>query len=188
MLRYVISLGFLVVSISAQAEPLRLSISEQRSYVLLHWRMIGKAEYHARITGLQGQVRINPQRDSDDSLQVKMPIANLDAHHNMLTWALKSASFFDQSRYPYATFTSSRIIDLGAGRYRVLGSLTIKDQQHPVMLYAQRSADSRLVVEQGNVRLSGQVTVSRHGFGMGQYPALVADPIRVEIVIIATSS
>ncbi|WP_241569393.1 YceI family protein [Rosenbergiella collisarenosi] len=170
----------------ANAAPLSFQLADS-SYVLLRWKMIGKSDYHARITGLQGDIVVDPDHDVADRLRVDMPIAQLDAHHRVLTWALKSHQFFDQANYPAVTFTSSRIIDMGEGRYRVLGSLKIKQITRPVMLYGKRSDDSRLVSSGGYLRLSGTITLSRQAFGMGQYPALVADPINVEIVLIATT-
>ncbi len=170
----------------ANALPIAFHLSE-KSYVLLRWQMIGKSDYHARITGLQGNIVVDPAKDVGDYLKIAMPIANLDAHHRVLTWALKGQQFFDQQHYPNVTFTSSRIVDMGDGRYRVLGSLTIKKMTRPVMLYGKRSDDSHLSASGGYLRLSGNITLSRQAFGMGQYPALVSDPINVEIVLVATT-
>ncbi|WP_241622965.1 YceI family protein [Rosenbergiella australiborealis] len=172
--------------ITADAAPLSFHLADS-SYVLLRWQMIGKSDYHARITGLRGSIVVDPQHDVADYLKVDMPIAQLDAHHRVLTWALKSAQFFDQAQYPNVTFTSSRIVDMGDGRYRVLGTLKIKQITRPVMLYGKRSDDSRLLSSGGYLRLSGNITLSRQAFGMGQYPALVADPINIDIVLVATT-
>lgn len=186
MFRACLWVGLLWCSTLAYAAPISFKLSES-SYVLLHWQMIGKSAYHARITGLWGDLIVDPEQDVADRLKINMPIAQLDAHHRVLTWALKSGQFFDQQHYPNVTFTSSRIVDMGDGRYRVLGSLKIKEITRPVMLYGKRSADSRLLPSGGYLRLSGNITLSRQAFGMGQYPALVADPINVEIVLVATT-
>jgi len=178
--------GMLGGMMSALAAPISFQLADS-SYVLLRWQMIGKSDYHGRITGLRGDIVVDPQHDVADRLRVDMPIAQLDAHHKVLTWALKSHQFFDQARYPNVTFTSSRIVDMGEGRYRVLGSLQIKQITRPVMLYGKRSDDSRLVSSGGYLRLSGTIRLSRQAFGMGQYPALVADPIDVDIVLVATT-
>ena len=183
----VLLLGLLAGVFPSFAAPIPFQLADS-SYVLLRWNMIGKSDYHARITGLRGDIVVDPQHDVADRLRIDMPIANLDAHHRVLTWALKSQQFFDQAQYPNVTFTSSRIIDMGEGRYRVLGSLKIKEMTRPVMLYGKRSDDSRLQASGGYLRLSGTITLSRQAFGMGQYPALVADPIQVDIVLVATTA
>lgn len=187
MLRIGLLISFLSCCSLANALPIPFKLSDS-SYVLLHWQMIGKSAYHARITGLQGTIVVDPEHDIENRLQIDMPIANLDAHHRVLTWALKGGQFFDQQHYPNVNFTSSRIVDMGEGRYRVLGSITIKKITRPVMLYGKRSDDSRLLPAGGYLYLSGNITLSRQAFGMGQYPALVSDPINVEIVLVATTS
>lgn len=175
---------FLVGATSSYATARHYLLNSERSHILLNWQMIGKSTYHARISGLQGSLIFNPQRDTDNQIQVTIPIANLDAHHAVLTWALKSHQFFNQAKYPNALFISSRIVDQGAGRYRIFGSLQIRDQRRPVILYARISPDSRPIGIDSYLQLSGHITVSRAGFGMGQYPALVADPINVDISLI----
>lgn len=155
-------------------------INPQLSSIVLNWQMIGSGNYHARISGVNGKLTFSPNDDTRDTLQTAMPINRLDAHHRLLTRALKSSTFFDAARYPDAQFTSSRLVALGNGRYRVFGTLQIKNQRRPLILYAQQSS-----VSAQRLRLSAQTTVSRSDFGMGQYPLLVSDAIGVDIVLYA---
>lgn len=155
-------------------------INPQLSTIVLNWQMIGRGTYHARISGVNGRLTFSPSDDTRDTLQAAMPINRLDAHHRLLTLALKSRTFFDAAQYPDAVFSSSRLVALGEGRYRVFGSLQIKNQRRPLILYAQQSS-----VSAQRLRLSAQTTVSRSDFGMGQYPLLVSDRIGVEIVLYA---
>ena len=158
-------------------------INPQLSHLVLHWQMIGVREYHARLSEIHGDVSFDKQQDTQIHLQASLPIASLDAHNWLLTRALKSASFFNQPAYPDAFFSSSRMVALGNGRYRVFGSLQIKNVRKPLVLYAQQSD-----ISAQRIRLSAQTTISRQSFGMGQYPALVSDPIRVDIVLYADSA
>ncbi len=155
-------------------------IDPQLSHLVLHWQMIGVREYHARLSAIHGDLSFDKQQDTQIHLQASLPIASLDAHNWLLTRALKSDAFFDQMAYPEAFFSSSRMVALGEGRYRVFGSLQIKNVRKPLVLYAQQSD-----ISAQRIRLSAQTTISRQSFGMGQYPALVSDPIRVDIVLYA---
>lgn len=171
-------LPLVACSYAASAAP--YLINPQLSRIELNWEMIGGGHYHARISGVHGEVAFDPQQDTGDAVTAAMPIARLDAHHALLTRALQSSAFFDNAHYPEAEFTSSRLVALGEGRYRVFGSLQIKRVRKPIILYAQQSS-----LPGQRLRLSAQTTLSRSAYGMGQYPALVSDAIGVEIVLYA---
>lgn len=173
-------LPMLMAWASLPAFGARYHINPQLSSLVLSWRMIGGGEYHARITGIRGDLTYDPREDDRNTLQSAIPVGQLDAHHWLLTRALRSRTFFDTASYPDAFFGSSRVVALDKGRYRVLGSLQIKTVRKPLILNAQQSD-----ISLQRIRLSAQTLISRSAFGMGQYPALVSDPIRVDIVLYA---
>ncbi|GAA0471400.1 MULTISPECIES: YceI family protein [Tatumella] len=158
-------------------------INPQLSHLELYWQMIGVREYHARLSAVQGEINFDQQQDSQIRLQARLPIAALDANNWLLTRALKSAAFFDQEKYPEAVFSSNRMVALPDGRYRVFGSLQIKNVRKSLILFAQQRR-----VSAQRIRLSAQTTLSRRSFAMGQYPVIVSDPIRVDIVLYADST
>ena len=166
--------------VSLPAAAADYHINPQLSALVLTWRMIGGGEYHARIAGIRGDLTYDPQEDDRNRLQTAIPVRQLDAHNGLLTRALRSRTFFDTASYPEAFFTSSRMVALEKGRYRVLGSLQIKTVRKPLILTAQQNDASPQ-----RLRLSAQTLISRSAFGMGQYPAIVSDSIRVDIVLYA---
>ncbi len=61
--------GMLGGMMSALAAPISFQLADS-SYVLLRWQMIGKSDYHGRITGLRGDIVVDPQHDVADRLRV----------------------------------------------------------------------------------------------------------------------
>lgn len=170
----------MIAWVSLPAAGATYRINPPLSSLVLSWRMIGGGEYHARITGIRGDLIYDPHEADRNTLQSSIPVRQLDAHHWLLTRALRNRTFFDTASYPDAFFSSSRMVAVGEGRYRVLGSLQIKTLRKPLILNAQQSD-----VSLQRIRLSAQTLISRSAFGMGQYPAIVSDPIRVDIVLYA---
>ncbi|GAA0504423.1 hypothetical protein GCM10009414_12720 [Tatumella terrea] len=180
MRRLIFLIPMIIAGCSLPAIGAMYHINPQLSSLVLTWKMIGGGEYHARITGIRGDLSYDPREDDRNTLQSAIPVRQLDAHHWVLTRALRSRTFFDTASYPDAFFSSSRMVAVGEGRYRVLGSLQIKTVRKPLILNAQQND-----VSLQRIRLSAQTLISRSAFGMGQYPAIVSDPIRVDIVLYA---
>lgn len=74
--------------------------------------------------------------DWDDHIEVKIPVATLVASNILLTSQMKSALFFDAVHYPWISFTSSRVVALGQGQFRIFGLLSVKDVRRPIIMEA----------------------------------------------------
>jgi polyisoprenoid-binding protein YceI len=89
-------------------------------------------EVHGTVTGTQSD-------PTNAQVSVTIGAASLDTKSPPRDKHLRSADFFDVEHYPELTFISRRIeaIDPAHGRYRVTGSLTIRDMTRDVSLDAQ---------------------------------------------------
>lgn len=174
----------LLCAAPAFASTAQYGINAQNANVTLSWRLsAGSKLYRARLSQVNGIVTMDPDQDAQNKIEVNIPINTLDAHNILLTHELKSSRFFDEARFPVATFRSSRIVSTGGGHYRVLGTLQIRDVQRPVMLEADVSPVPHPGTAPKHLLLRAQTTVSRSAFGMDSYLLLVADPINVAIKI-----
>ena len=105
-------------------------------------------------------------------------MATLVASNKLLTWQLKSDMFFDSERYPTIEFVSSRVVDAGAGRFRVFGTLTVRNIARPVILEA--------VVKDPQAQaltLDATTAISRASYGMDKFALVVDDRIAIAIAI-----
>ena len=66
--------------------------------------------------------------------EVKIDVASLTTHTEQRDDHLRSADFFDASKYPYVTYKVTGIEHVEGENYRVHGDLTIKDVTKPVTL------------------------------------------------------
>ena len=79
---------------------------------------------------------------------------------------LRSADFFDVEKFPELRFRSTRVEDLGAGRLRVIGDLTIRETTREIALDAD--AAGRGMDPWGNERIGfvAKTSIDRKDFGL----------------------
>lgn len=186
----VIALGLLLCP-ALHAMPLNhslnYSITTANTAVALSWHAFGSIS-QAHLQGVTGEVRLNAGYEMDDRINVTIPVATLTASNSLLTYQMKSRLFFDAAHYPTIVFTSSRVVSLGHGRFRVFGTLEVKNVQRPVILDARLEEQSGTLPEQGLLSLHAATAISRSAFNMDSFAALVGDRVAINIDLQAIAS
>src|SRR5258708_7527623 len=79
---------------------------------------------------------------------------------------VRSADFLDVEKFPELRFRSSRVEDLGAGRLRVIGDLTIRDTTREIAVDVE--AAGRGMDPWGNERIGfvAKASIDRKDFGL----------------------
>lgn len=161
----------------------RYVIDTDNTAIRLSWHAFGGILSWARLSGVTGDVTLNPQSDFDNHIHVTIPVATLVASNSLLTWQLKSDMFFESARYPTIEFTSSRVVATGNGQYRVFGTLTVRDIARPVILEATvKDPHSHTLI------LDATTTISRAAYGMDKFALVVDDRIAISVAIQANSA
>ncbi|KGD84570.1 polyisoprenoid-binding protein YceI [Pantoea sp. PNA 14-12] len=171
----------------AHAAPLYYTISTPDTAIGLSWHAFGGMS-HAKLTGVTGEVTLNPANELDNHVRVTIPVSTLIASNNLLTYQLKSSMFFDAPRYPNIVFTSTRIVARGNGKYRLFGALAVKDVQRPVILDATMEEHDRTAETGDRISLHAMTTISRSAYHMDRFTSLVDDRVTITIDIQAEAS
>jgi polyisoprenoid-binding protein YceI len=91
---------------------------------------------------------------------------------------LPKATWFNVPKFPQATFTSTAIKSLGAGKYEMAGQLSIKGQAHEVLVPVTMSQTGALTVA------TGVLPIKRLAFKVGDGDwadtSMVADDVQVK--------
>ena len=177
-----IALEFLLSSFSLYASPVDYLINTQETTITLSWHAFGDMS-EATLRNVTGDILLNAGNDRDDNIHVAIPVATLNASNRLLTYQMKSALFFDAERYPNITFTSSRVVALGQGHYRILGTLAVKNVARPVILDASLNGKTAGPGGAENISLDASTTISRSAFNMASFAVLVDDNVTINIAI-----
>ena len=130
-----------------------------------------------RFEKFDGQLNVDPARPESGKVSFTVDLGSASIGTPETLVELKKPEWFDVSKYPSATFQSTSIRSLGAGKIDVFGKLTIKgivDEIHVPMT----------LVQQGDIlKASGEFTIRRLAYkiGAGEWgdTSLVADEVLV---------
>ena len=149
---------------------------------------------HMMISTVRGRFeKFDVALDLDDqdptraAVEVTVDVASLTTNEARRDAHLKSPDFFDAETYPTITFRGTRIEQVGAGEYKLIGDLTVKDQTRPVALTV--TEEGRGQDPWGNQRLaySATATLNRKDWGLNWNVALetggwlVGDQIKIAV-------
>ncbi len=100
---------------------------------------------------------------------------------------LRSEHFFDVARYPTIGFSSDEIAETNTGTFSVKGTLTMHGASHPILLDARSIAERRGENGKRHARFEATGSFRRSDFGMNYARGLVANAVRLDVIIEATS-
>lgn len=132
----------------------------------------------ATFSGVTGAVTLNPDNDVDDHIHVTIPVSTLVASNKLLTWQLKSDMFLNPSATDHRVRSSSRVVALSAGRFRVF--------RHADRTKHCPAGDPGGRVERpacAGPRLDATTAISRASYGMDKFALVVDDRIAIAIAI-----
>jgi len=130
---------------------------------------------------------------SVDSLKadVTIDVTGVNTQNQNRDNDLKSENFFDIAKYPTATFKSKRVEAAGAGKFKLIGDLTLHGVTKEISLDVEGPSSP---LKQGqNLRVGASATtkINRRDFGL-QYnrmiesAPIVGDEVQVQIDVEAT--
>ncbi|MBN3341874.1 YceI family protein [Pectobacterium brasiliense] len=172
----------LLISPLLHAMPLNYTIATDKTAIALSWQAFGHLS-QASLDGVTGNITLDAEKEINDRIDVKIPITTLQASNRLLTYQLKSSLFFDAEHYPDITFTSSRVVALGHGHFRVFGSLSVKNVQRPVILDATLEEHGGNVSDEEALFLHATTAISRSAFNMERFTGVVDDRVAISIDI-----
>jgi polyisoprenoid-binding protein YceI len=150
---------------------------------VFRWDHLGFSSPAAQFSQAEGTLEFDPADPTRSSVKVTIPLESLHTGVPELDEHLRSKDFFETSRFPTATFTSTRVQkDAATGQLKVTGDLSLHGVTKPVTL------DVRLTKIGANARTNvptigfdATTTLKRSEFGLGHFVPLVSDEIQIRI-------
>ncbi|HUA79475.1 MAG TPA: YceI family protein [Dyella sp.] len=181
-LRYLMLAGLLGAALSAQAAPVTYKLDPNHTMVLFSWSHFGFSNPTADIGISNGTVVFDEQNPSKSSVDVTMPLSNLDTHVPALDKHLKEPDFFNAEQYPNITFKSTSVQPLGGKHFKITGDLTVHGVTKPVVLDATlNNVGKHPMTGQQAIGFNATGTLMRKDFGLGAYVPNVSDEIQLHI-------
>ena len=174
--------ALLGASFAAQATPVTYKLDPSHTMVLFSWNHFGFSNPTANLGIGEGTVVYDEAKPANSSVEVSLPLANLDTHVSALDEHLKKPDFFDADKYPVVTFKSTRVEALGGNKFKVTGDLTVHGVTKPVVLDATlNKAGMQPMLKVPAIGFDATATIKRSDFGMGAYVPNVSDEVQIRI-------
>jgi len=150
---------------------------------VFHWDHLGFSRPAAQFSQVEGSLEFDPADPGKSSVKVRIPLETLHTGVPELDEHLKSKDFFETSRYPSATFTSTRVEkDAATGNLRVTGDLNLHGVTRPVVLEVTvTKIGTNVRTNVPTVGFDATATLKRTDFGLGHFVPLVSDEIQIRI-------
>lgn len=116
--------------------------------------------FTGRFPGFATRLRFDPAKLATSRLDVGITLAGAATGNADRDATLKTADFFNTSKFPQARFVATKFRSLGGGRYAADGQLSLRGVSRPVTLAFTWSPGATPV-------LTGQATLKRLDFGVG---------------------
>ncbi|HEY0199152.1 MAG TPA: YceI family protein [Rhodanobacter sp.] len=181
-LKYLVLAGLIGAAASAQAAPVTYQLDPGHTMVLFTWNHFGYSNPTANLGLGEGTLVFDEQHPAQASVQVTLPLANLDTHVPALDKHLKEADFFDADKFPTITFKSTKVQPLGGHKFKVTGDLTAHGVTKSVVLDATlNKVGLHPMMKVQAIGFDATATINRKDFGVGAYVPAVSDEIKIRI-------
>jgi polyisoprenoid-binding protein YceI len=177
-----LALAAALATSSAQAVEYRTVLPAQ-STVSFEFRQMG-VPVKGGFKRFATQMRFDPAKPEAASARIEIDLASIDAGSPEADDEAAGKLWFNRSAYPKAVFVSSQVRALGANRYEMRGTLTLKGRSREMVVPVSYAPASNAAT------FDGAFVLKRLDFGIGEGMwadvDTVANEIKVRFHIAAT--
>jgi polyisoprenoid-binding protein YceI len=152
------------------------------------------SKVRGRFAAYTGTIHLEDGDLSRSSIEVSIDAASIDTGTPQRDTHLRSADFFDVERFPELRFRSQRVEDVGAGKLRVFGDLTIRDVTREVILDAETSGRAKDPWGNERIGFAAKTSIDRKDYGLAWNQlleaggVLVGDRVDIELDVQAVNA
>jgi polyisoprenoid-binding protein YceI len=180
--RYLLLAGLIGAAVTAHADPVTYKLDPGHTMVLFSWNHFGFSNPTANLGLGDGTLVFDEKNPAKSSVEVTLPLANLDTHVSALDEHLKKPDFLDADKFATITFKSTKVQAEGAGKFKVTGDLTVHGVTKPVVLDAKlNKSGEHPMLKVAAIGFDATTTIKRSDFGVGAYVPNVSDEIKIRI-------
>lgn len=119
-----------------------------------------------KFSQFEGDIKLDPKSVKDLSGDVTIDASSINTDNKKRDDHLRSPDFFDVKKFPKLTFKSKKTTDLGGGKFKLDGDLTLHGVTKPVTLEGELTGTAK--DPWGNTRagLTASTKINRKDFGI----------------------
>ncbi|WP_293883844.1 YceI family protein [Sphingomonas sp.] len=167
-------------------DPLRVVAGTYKvdpSHTQILWQLnhMGFSLFDGAFGDPTGTLQLDPKKPGAAVLDIEIPIARITTTNAKLNEHLLSADFFDATKFPTATFKSTRV-EVNGQTANIQGNLTLKGVTKPVVLAATFIGAGTHPMTKGTaIGFRATTTIKRSEFSLGYGVPVVGDTVTLTI-------
>jgi polyisoprenoid-binding protein YceI len=131
---------------------------------------VGISSLWGRFNGLTGHFSYSADDIEATVIDVSIRSASIDSNHEARDIHLRTSDYLDVDSYPAARFISSSVEDLGNGRVKVNGSLSLHGVENDVSFEGVRTGEGESPFGDYRVGFEGEMVLNTGDFGINAGP------------------
>jgi len=176
------ALLFALTAADAPASSLVFSIDQRSGSIGFSVSHFGLFSSEVRFDRFTGRLHLDLIEPQDTSFRFNIDANSLDTPLSPTTAMLRGPDFFDVSRYPSITYTSTSVLPLAGQHYAISGVLELHGVARPQPLDARllnRRTDGLRHVDTAEFAVTGRL--KRSDFGIVADRAFISDAVTLSI-------
>ncbi len=146
-----------------------------------------------RFGDIAGGVTVDPTDPASASVEVTLQTASIDTRQEQRDAHLRSADFFDATKWPAITFRGNRVEGDTDSEFQLYGDLTIRDVTRPIVLEVTKEGEGSDPWGNFRTAFSAKTKIDRRDFGLTYNQVLetggvlVGDEIKISVDVELTA-
>ena len=182
--RLVVALAFSsAVASSALAAPLTYAVDGSHTFPRFSYLHFGYSTQLSSFSKTTGKVVYDPQAQQG-SVDIVIHTKSVNTGSADFNEHIQGEEFLDTTKYPEATFKSTKVVFEGEKPKSIEGQLTIKGVTKPVTLTVTSfQAAPHPMMKKPTIGANAFTVIKRSEFNAGKYAPYVGDEVRIDIAI-----
>jgi polyisoprenoid-binding protein YceI len=168
MFRYcMIAIVMMLGTVPAAAQVSTWEIDTAHSGAHFSVRHLMIATVRGEFRKVTGAVQIDEKDISKSTVEAVIDTTTIDTRNERRDDHLKSADFFEVTKFPTIAFKSTSVTRQGEGKFKVAGDLTLHGVTKPVILDVE-GLTNQIKDQRGNIKMgaSAATKINRSEFGL----------------------
>jgi len=154
------------------------------AYITFQYLHQGYARPTLRWNEFDATVNLDPANPTASTLSVTINTDSIDSGVAKFDEHLVSADFFDADNHPEITFSSKSLNQIGVGKGKLMGELTMKGITKPVELdVVLNKVGENFRSKKPMMGISATTRIKRSEWDLGKYTPLVGDEVDINIEV-----
>lgn len=166
---------------SAGGAPATYVVDPVHSGVLFRVMHLNTAWVFGRFNEFSGTIRFDEENPSNSSVEIEVNAASVDTASRGRDDHLRGSDFFESKQFPKITFKSSKVEDLGKGRLKLTGELTLRGHSETISFEVEKTGEGRNRQGHALVGFLGEFQVDRMAHGVSYMPGGLGETVHVTV-------